>query len=104
MHNQLIRFAFQQVFIFLFLFSRSLQSAITISASTHYSITHESMRFGGGKTEIVFYCKKSITGSVLDYYERENCVFLHTLQKMLGCSNPNLGQIWTNPKIGLKMY
>jgi len=23
---------------------------------------------------------------------------------MLGCFNPNLGQIWTNPNIGLKMY
>jgi len=22
---------------------------------------------------------------------------------MLGCFNPNLGQIWTNPAIGLKM-
>jgi len=22
---------------------------------------------------------------------------------MLGCSNPNLGQIWTNPNVGLKM-
>jgi len=23
--------------------------------------------------------------------------------KMLGCFNPTLGQIWTNPNIGLKM-
>jgi len=22
---------------------------------------------------------------------------------MLGCFNPNLGQIWTNPNVGLKM-
>jgi len=22
---------------------------------------------------------------------------------MLGCVNPNLGQIWTNPNVGLKM-
>jgi len=22
---------------------------------------------------------------------------------MLGCLNPNLGQIWTNPNVGLKM-
>jgi len=27
---------------------------------------------------------------------------LHTL-KMLGCFNPPLGQIWTNPNVGLKM-
>jgi len=27
---------------------------------------------------------------------------LHTL-KMLGCFNPTLGQIWTNPNVGLKM-
>jgi len=27
----------------------------------------------------------------------------HTLKKkMLGCFNPNLGQIWTNPNVGLK--
>jgi len=25
------------------------------------------------------------------------------IQKMLGCFNPNLGQIWTNPNDGLKM-
>jgi len=24
-------------------------------------------------------------------------------KKMLGRFNPNLGQIWTNPKVGLKM-
>jgi len=24
-------------------------------------------------------------------------------KKMLGCFNPNLGQIWTNLKVGLKM-
>jgi len=23
---------------------------------------------------------------------------------MLGCFNPNLGQIWTNPNVGLKMF
>jgi len=23
--------------------------------------------------------------------------------KMLGCFNPNLGQIWTNPNVGIKM-
>jgi len=23
-------------------------------------------------------------------------------QKMLGCFNPTLGQIWTNPNVGLK--
>jgi len=27
--------------------------------------------------------------------------FSYTLQKMLGCFNPILGQIWTNPAIGL---
>jgi len=26
-----------------------------------------------------------------------------TSKKMLGCFNPNLGQIWTNPNVGLKM-
>jgi len=34
------------------------------------------------------------------------CVFLldtvHS-KKMLGCFNSNLGQIWTNPNVGLKM-
>jgi len=25
----------------------------------------------------------------------------YTLKKMLGCFNPTLGQIWTNPAIGL---
>jgi len=29
---------------------------------------------------------------------------LHALKKMLGHFNPNLGQIWTNPNVGLKMY
>jgi len=24
--------------------------------------------------------------------------------KMLGCFNPNLGQIWTTQNVGLKMY
>jgi len=28
-------------------------------------------------------------------------IFFYT-QKMLGCFNPNLGQIWTNPNAGLK--
>jgi len=27
--------------------------------------------------------------------------FTHTLKKMLGCFNPILGRIWTNPAIGL---
>jgi len=27
---------------------------------------------------------------------------IYTL-KMLGCFNPNLSQIWTNPNVGLKM-
>jgi len=48
------------------------------------------MRFGGGKTEIVFYCKNSITGSVLDYYERENCVSSHT-PKNAGLFQPKFG-------------
>jgi len=26
----------------------------------------------------------------------------YTLKKMLGCFNPILGQIWTNPNVGLK--
>jgi len=26
-----------------------------------------------------------------------------TLKNMLGCFNPNLGQIWTNPIVGLNM-
>jgi len=39
---------------------------------------------------------------------RKWCIFckaalkLH-LKKMRGCFNPNLGQIWTNPNVGLKM-
>jgi len=28
----------------------------------------------------------------------------HTLLKMLGCFNPILGKIWTNPAIGLKCH
>jgi len=27
-----------------------------------------------------------------------------TQKKMLGCFNPTLGQIWTNPAIGLNFY
>jgi len=30
-----------------------------------------------------------------------HCI-IYTL-KMLGCFNPTLGQIWTNPNVGLKM-
>jgi len=26
----------------------------------------------------------------------------YRLEKMLGCFNPNLGQIWTNSNVGLK--
>jgi len=26
-----------------------------------------------------------------------------TLLTMLGCLNPNLGQMWTNPNVGLKI-
>jgi len=29
-------------------------------------------------------------------------ILLHS-KKMLGCFNPNLGQIWTDPNVGLKM-
>jgi len=28
---------------------------------------------------------------------------LGAFYKMLGCFNPNLGKIWTNPNVGLKM-
>jgi len=28
---------------------------------------------------------------------------LRNHKKMLGCFNPNLGQIWTNPNVGLKI-
>jgi len=31
-------------------------------------------------------------------------VTIYTLQTMLGCFNPNLDKIWTNPNVGLKMY
>jgi len=26
----------------------------------------------------------------------------YSLKKLLGCFNPNVGQIWTNPNVGLK--
>jgi len=32
-----------------------------------------------------------------------NCSMRTHNLKMLGCLNPNLGQIWTNPNVGLKM-
>jgi len=45
-----------------------------------------------------------------DYQVLNYCIFslfllffYYTLYKMLGCFNPTLGQIWTNPNIGLKM-
>jgi len=28
--------------------------------------------------------------------------FKTALKKMLSCFNPNVGQIWTNPNVGLK--
>jgi len=31
------------------------------------------------------------------------CFIECTLEKKLGRFNPNLGQIWTNPNVGLKM-
>jgi len=34
--------------------------------------------------------------------EKQRCFHVHS-KKMLGCFNPNLGQIWTNPNVGLKM-
>jgi len=34
--------------------------------------------------------------------EMTHFTFKYTL-KMLGCFNPTLGQIWTNPNFGLKM-
>jgi len=32
-----------------------------------------------------------------------NSTCYSTLEKTLGCFNPNLGQIWTNSNVGLKM-
>jgi len=29
--------------------------------------------------------------------------FLHSKQCWVGCFNPNLGKIWTNPNVGFKM-
>jgi len=36
------------------------------------------------------------------HYSNDNFCTLRS-KKMLGCLNPNLGQIWTNPNVGLKM-
>jgi len=37
--------------------------------------------------------------AILDLFKLHS---LYTLT-MLGCLNPNLGKIWTNPNVGLKM-
>jgi len=44
--------------------------------------------------KMVFSCKTNSS----------NLCFTTNTLKMLGCFNPTLGQIWTNPNIGLKMY
>jgi len=58
--------------------------------------------------------KDSVNENMLPLFDSQsmfyfNFVFMlfklqnFTLLKMLGCFNPNLGQIWTNPNVGLKM-
>jgi len=52
---------------------------------------------------------EAVTGALpfqkVHFFLPKGCILvlqLYTLQ-ILGCFNPNLGQIWTNPKVGLKM-
>jgi len=37
------------------------------------------------------------------YFNGKLTLYIGSKQKMMGCFNPNLGQIWTNPNVGLKM-
>jgi len=38
----------------------------------------------------------------ISHYEMQIQSIKYRLEKMLGCFNPNLGQIWTNSNVGLK--